>query len=62
MKDPEADTTLTISINMQQMDFVQRMRALHHPQLSIAEMARQALAETDMDEAQNLVRRGNARA
>lgn len=60
MKAPEVDTRLTISINMQQMDFVQRMRALHHPALSVAEMARRALAETDMDEAQNLVRRGRA--
>ena len=49
-----AECRVTITVNAQQLDFIERMRREHYSDLSVAEMARRALDEMETDEAGHL--------
>jgi hypothetical protein len=43
-------TRIRFGVNAQQLDFIERVRSEHYPHLSIADMVRHAVAETEVTE------------
>lgn len=50
MTKTHSPTRVTFTVNAQQLDFIERIRREHYSHISIAEMVRHALKETEVTE------------